>query len=114
MSAMAAIISAFGGLVTAVGGLWIGWVKLRSDVQAAKGSRMDKLEARLDRVQAQFEVEHDLRIKAETLAHRLRLGLITTMDYVDALIRWADRGSPPPPPAAPDFREIKHLLEERG
>ncbi|CAB0733344.1 hypothetical protein FRC0129_00259 [Corynebacterium diphtheriae] len=114
MSTLAALLAALGGLVTAIGSAIVAYTKQRTDIQAAKGSRIDLMEARIDKVQAQFEVEHDKRIKAETLAHRLRLGLITTMEYVDALIRWADRGSPPPPPAAPDFREIKHLLEERG
>ncbi|CAB0518253.1 hypothetical protein [Corynebacterium diphtheriae] len=112
MSAMAAIISAFGGLVTAIGGLWIGWVKLRSDVQAAKGSRMDKLEARLDSVQAQAEEDRRKRVQAETLAHRLRLGLITTMDCLEAMIRWAEGGAMPPPPVPPDLKSIKSLIED--
>ncbi|WP_374064812.1 hypothetical protein ABMV07_01035 [Corynebacterium belfantii] len=81
MSTLAALVAALGGLVTAIGSAIVAYTKQRADVQAAKGSRIDLMEARIDKVQAQFEAEHDKRIKAETLAHRLRLGLITTMDY---------------------------------
>ncbi|CAB0628252.1 hypothetical protein CIP107563_00192 [Corynebacterium diphtheriae] len=56
MSVIAATLAAFGGLVTAVGSVWMGYMKARSDTQAAKGSRIDIMEARLDKLQGGCQV----------------------------------------------------------
>ncbi|MHD0252657.1 hypothetical protein ACQZES_05610 [Corynebacterium diphtheriae] len=110
MSVIAAVISAVGGLVTAIGGLWIAWVKLRSDVQAAKGSRMDKLEERLDLLQERYDAERSKRITAENTTHRLKLALVTLIDHVEAMHEWVMGGATPPPPTTPDLTEAKALV----
>lgn len=111
MSTLAALLAAIGGLVTAVGSIWMGYMKSRSDTQAAKGSRIDIMENRLDKMQVDLDMERTKRVSAETLAHRLRLALITMIDYVEEISKWADGGSKPPPPAAPELKTIKHLIE---
>ncbi|CAB0583437.1 hypothetical protein [Corynebacterium rouxii] len=117
MSAIAVVIGAVGSLITAIGSLWIGYMKARSDVQAAKGSRMDKLEERIDKVQADYEnerrlreEERDKRVEAETTVHRLRLVTITLIDHVEAMQKWMMGGAKPPPPTTPDLTEAKALI----
>nr|WP_252860272.1 hypothetical protein [Corynebacterium ulcerans] len=81
------IVAVVGALITALGGLWIGLVKARSDTQAAKGSRMDAMEARIDKMQADLDDERKKRRGVEVLAHHLWLGLATGKGYLESVIR---------------------------
>lgn len=111
MSLVAALLSGVGALITALGGVWIGLVKARSDTQAAKGSRMDALEARLDRMQADLDDERARRRGVEVDNHRLRMALVTAVKHVEQLLRWADGGAKPPRPDDINLDEIKSLLK---
>ncbi|AKN59602.2 putative secreted protein [Corynebacterium phage LGCM-V6] len=111
MSVIAAILSGIGALITALGGLWIGVVKARADTQAVKGSRMDVLEARIDRMQADLDDERAKRRGVEVDNHRLRMALVTAVKHLEQLIRWADGGAKPPRPDDIDLDEIKDLLK---
>ncbi|AKE41870.1 putative secreted protein [Corynebacterium kutscheri] len=100
-----------GAFITALGGLWIGLVKARSDAQAAKGSRMDALEARVDKMQADLGDEREKRRSVEVDNHRLRMALVTAVKHLEQLMRWADGGAKPPRPDDIDLDEIKSLLK---
>ncbi|MHC9840028.1 hypothetical protein ACQX0D_08890 [Corynebacterium diphtheriae] len=111
MSVVAAFLSGVGALVTALGGVLIGVVKARSDAHAAKGSRMDVLEARIDKMQADLDDERARRRGVEVDNHRLRMALVTAVKHLEQLIRWADGGAKPPRPDDIDLDEIKSLLK---
>ncbi|ARU46715.1 hypothetical protein [Corynebacterium silvaticum] len=110
MSVVAAILSGIGALITALGGVWIGVVKARSDTQAVKGSRMDALEARIDKMQADLDDERAKRRGVEVDNHRLRMALVTAVKHLEQLIRWAG-GAKPPRTDDIDLDEIKGLLK---
>ncbi|ARU45331.1 hypothetical protein [Corynebacterium silvaticum] len=109
MSVVAAILSGIGALITALGGVWIGVVKARSDTQAVKGSRMDAWRHALI-MQADLDDERAKRRGVEVDNHRLRMALVTAVKHLEQLIRWAG-GAKPPRTDDIDLDEIKGLLK---
>lgn len=110
MSVVAGILSAIGALITAVGSIWIGYTKTRTETQSLKGSRIDAMETRIDKMQSDLDVEREKRRRVELDNHQLHIALVTTVTHLEQLIRWADGGAKPPRPDDIDLDEIKALL----
>ncbi|WP_278764023.1 hypothetical protein [Corynebacterium argentoratense] len=79
---------------------------------------MTKLEEKVDRLYQELDAERQrvresdaLRMRAETLTHRFRLGLITAVNQLEELYAWIRDGARPPAPGEKHLDDLRSLID---
>jgi hypothetical protein len=87
-----------------------GGISLRLEAEVERISRdLDRERVRGDRQQNELDALRQDNTRLHDKVGLIMVRLSDAARYIEALLRWANAGSPPPPPALPD--ELRDLID---